>query len=160
MPTVESEAGAVRHQVERILGSAGFVRNERMSRFLRFIVENHLEGRDQELKESVLGVQIFGRPPDYDPKRDAVVRTEAGRLRARLSEYYLGEGKDDALAIELPKGGYVPVFRPVGRIEAPGKPNAGITWRWIGAAALVTGVAGGLWWIEHKSVQPNRTASR
>src|SRR5215472_8556215 len=111
MPTVESEAEAVRRQLERILGSAGFVRNERMKRFLRFIVENHLEGRDQELKESVLGVQIFGRPPDYDSKRDAVVRTEAGRLRARLSEYYLGEGKDDALVIDLPKGGYVPVIR-------------------------------------------------
>jgi tetratricopeptide (TPR) repeat protein len=159
MPTVESEAEAVRRQLERILGSAGFGRNERMSRFLRFIVENHLEGRDQELKESVLGVQIFGRPPDYDSKRDAVVRTEAGRLRARLSEYYLGEGKDDALVIELPKGGYVPVFRPVGRGEAPRKPNAVIKWRWIGAAALTLSVAGGLWWTEHESARPNRSAS-
>jgi tetratricopeptide (TPR) repeat protein len=159
MPTVECEAEAVRRQLERILGSAGFARNERMSRFLRFIVENHLEGRDQELKESVLGVQIFGRPPDYDSKRDAVVRTEAGRLRARLSEYYLGEGKDDALVIELPKGGYVPVFRPVRRSEVPRKPNA-IKWRWIGAAAVVLGVAGGWWWTEHESARLRPNGSR
>jgi hypothetical protein len=150
MPAVESEAQAVRRQLERILGSAGFARNERMSRFLRFAVENHLEGRDQELKESVLGVQIFGRPPDYDSKRDAVVRTEAGRLRARLSEYYLGEGKDDALLIELPKGGYVPVFRPVGRVETPRKLKQAINRRWVGTGALLLGIAAGWWWTEHE----------
>jgi tetratricopeptide (TPR) repeat protein len=160
MPTVEPEAEAARRQLKRILGSAGFARNERMSRFLRFVVENHLEGRDQELKESVLGVQIFGRPPGYDSKRDAVVRTEAGRLRARLSEYYLGEGKEDALVIELPKGGYVPVFHPVGRVEAPQKPKVAIKqWSWIGVAALLLGLAGGWWWTEHKSGRPNVSAS-
>jgi len=82
-----------------------------MSRFLRFVVERHLEGRDEELKESLIAIGVFGRPPGYDSKQDPIVRTEASRLRARLSEYYLGEGKGDSLAIELPKGGYVPVFR-------------------------------------------------
>src|SRR5262249_5143242 len=98
-------------QLERLLASSGFARNERLSRFLRFIVERHLEGKDAELKESVIGVEIFGRPPDYNPKRDAIVRTEAGRLRARLAEYYADEGRNDELIIELPKGGYIPAFR-------------------------------------------------
>ena len=111
MPPVESEAQAARRQLERVLESPGFVRNERLSRFLRFVVERHLEGKDHELKESVIALEIFGRRADYDPRHDPIVRTEAGRLRARLSEYYLGDGKGDALVIELPKGGYVPVLR-------------------------------------------------
>src|SRR5260370_36531128 len=111
MPSVESEGVDARRQLARVLESPGFARNERLSRFLRFVVERHLEGRDHELKESVIAVEVFGRKPDYNPKRDPVVRTEAGRLRARLSEYYIGAGKGDEVVIELPKGGYIPVVR-------------------------------------------------
>src|SRR5499427_137906 len=111
VPTVDVEFEAARSQLERVLSSSGFARNERLSRFLRFLVEQHLEGKDEELKESVIGVEIFGRAPDYNPKRDAIVRTEASRLRARLTEYYANGGKRDALVIELPKGGYVPAIR-------------------------------------------------
>src|SRR5438876_5619642 len=111
VPPVESESQAARQQLERVLASPGFARNERLSRFLRFVVERHLEGRDQDLKESLIAIEVFGRPPGFDSKQDPIVRTEASRLRARLSEYYLGEGKGDSLAIELPKGGYIPVFR-------------------------------------------------
>jgi Tol biopolymer transport system component len=90
-----------------------------MSRFLRFLAERHLDGGDQQLKESVIAVEVFGRKPDHDPAQDSIVRTEAGRLRARLAEYYIGPGKDDGIAIELPKGGYTPVFR---QREAPSPP--------------------------------------
>src|SRR6202158_1317264 len=113
MPPVEFDAQAVRQQLQRVLESPGFSRNERLSRFLRFVVEGHLEGKDHELKESVIAVEVFGRRPDFDSRLDPVVRTEAVRLRARLSEYYLKEGKVDVLVIELPKGGYVPRFREV-----------------------------------------------
>src|SRR5580704_14789935 len=111
MPTAESGLQSERRQLERILASSGFARNERLSKFLRFVVERHLEGRDDEIKESVVAVEVFGRTPDHDPKQDSIVRTEAARLRARLSEYYLGEGRCDPVVIELPKGGYVPVIR-------------------------------------------------
>jgi hypothetical protein len=115
MPAVELEgAGAVLRELERVLSSPGFARNERISGFLRFVVERHLAGRDDELKESVLGAEVFGRSPDYDPKRDPIVRTEAGRLRSRLIEYYARAGRDDALIVDLPKGGYVPVFHQRG----------------------------------------------
>jgi hypothetical protein len=109
-PTGESEALAARRQLERVLASPGFSRNERLGRFLRFVVEQQLESRDGEIKESVIAIEVFGRRPDHDPKQDSIVRTEAARLRARLSEYYSGEGKNDALVIELPKGRYAPVF--------------------------------------------------
>jgi len=101
----------LRDELARILASARFVRNERQSQFLRFLVEGALEGRHDELKESVIGVEVFGRAPGYDPKTDGVVRTEAIRLRDRLEKYYAGDGILDPLVIDLPKGGYRPVFR-------------------------------------------------
>jgi serine/threonine-protein kinase len=106
----ESRGQAERRQLERVLASANFTRNERLSRFLRFVVERHLEGRDAEIKESIIAMEVFGNR-NYDPQQDSIVRTEAGRLRVRLGEYYVGEGARDPVIIELPKGGYVPVFR-------------------------------------------------
>ena len=103
----------VRRQLERVLESELFTRADQLSRFLRFIVERYLEGRNDELKESVIGVEVFGRKPDYNPKYDPIVRTEARRLRARLGEYYTNGGKSDSLVIELPKGGYVPTVTEV-----------------------------------------------
>ena len=81
MPTAESDVEAARRQLERVLASPGFCRNERLSRFLRFVIEHHLAGRDEELKESVIAVEVLGRNPDHDPKRVSIVRTEAARLR-------------------------------------------------------------------------------
>src|SRR5579871_6579651 len=124
-------AEAVRAELEKILASSGFANAERLSRFLRYAVEEHLNGQTDKLKESFLGVEVFGRKPTYDPRIDAVVRTEAVKLRARLKEYYETEGREDPLIIDLPKGGYVPAFRlpekeavkedpaPVPAVEAP-----------------------------------------
>jgi Tol biopolymer transport system component len=111
VPSADTDPQAARRQLERVLASPGFLRNERMSRFLRFLAEKQLEGHGNQLKESVIAVEVFGRKPDHNPSQDSIVRTEAGRLRGRLAEYYVGEGKDDAIVIELPKGGYTPAFR-------------------------------------------------
>src|SRR5579871_5734356 len=97
MRPVVCDEEAVRRHLDLVLGSAVFARNERLSRFLRFVVERHLEGRDRELKEAVIAVEVFGRSADYNPRRDPIVRTEATRLRARLSQYYVSEGKNDPL---------------------------------------------------------------
>jgi TolB-like protein/tetratricopeptide (TPR) repeat protein len=151
MAPSECPAEAVRKQLERVLASQGFARNERLSRFLRVVVERHLEGRDGDLKESVIGIEVFGRKPGFDPKQDSTVRSEAGRLRARLAEYYAGEGSGDAVIIELPKGGYTPAFRPSGAVEK-GKTRS--WWPWLGGAfaAFAVGVAAtGWWWLQYKS---------
>src|SRR5947208_14691874 len=110
-----------REALERVLSSRCFARSEGLSRLLRFLVERQLDGRGNELKESLIGVQVYGRSPDYDPKLDSTVRSEVVRLRARLAKYYSSEGADDALIIELPKGSYVPSFRE-SRATTP--PNA------------------------------------
>lgn len=99
---------AVRAQLDTILRSASFAAAERPSRFLRYIVEQALAGN--HVKETLAGIEVFGRKPDYDPRLDGVVRVEAVKLRARLKEYYDSEGADDALRIDLPKGGYAPAF--------------------------------------------------
>jgi len=111
MNPVEARAGAVRSELEKILASPEFRRNERLSRFLRFVVEQRLAGKAAVLKESLVGIEVFGRNAGFDPRHDSVVRTEAAKLRTRLSKYYAGEGVADPVVIELPKGGYAPVFR-------------------------------------------------
>ncbi len=113
-----------------MLSSACFARSERVSKLLRFLVERQLEGRQNELKESVIAVEVFGRRPDYNPKLDSTVRTEAVRLRARLDNYYSTEGSDDPIVIDLPKGGYVPSFR-----QSDAVPRR----RWPEAARFTTG---------------------
>ena len=162
-PDLDSQA--VRAQLERVLASAGFTRNERLSRFLRFVVEQNLAGRDSEIKESVIAVEVFGRSTDYDPKLDSIVRTEAGRLRARLTEYYSREGKSDPIVLELPKGGYVPQFRERDAVheqlqeESQGEsrteptPRDGRRWLGIAAAVFLTLLAavGGWWWHRRNS---------
>src|SRR6185295_8758310 len=113
MHSTATREDLVRKQLEKVLSSAGFVRNDRLTRFLRFVVTQQLEGKADELKESLVGIEVFGRTPGYDSKLDSVVRTEAAKLRARLAEYYSAEGAGDAVVIQLPKGGYTPVFRQV-----------------------------------------------
>ncbi len=149
VPSVESELHAARRQLERILASRGFARNERLTRFLRFVVEQHLEGRDGEIKESVIAIEVFGRGPNHDPKQDSIVRTEAARLRARLSEYYVAEGKNDPMVIELPKGGYAPVFRE--HAVSTQRPGTRV-WLLAGLAGMAVGVGVlAWWWSQHNS---------
>ena len=88
-----------------------------MCRFLRFIVEKTLDGHSADLKEYLLGVEVFDRPDSYDQRIDPIVRVEARRLRAKLDSYYAGDGKGAALRIELPKGSYVPRFAEGSRVS-------------------------------------------
>src|SRR5215475_3956567 len=155
MPTAEHDVDAVRRQLSRILASPGFCRNERLSRFLKFVVEQHLEGKVGEIKESVIAMEVFGRGADHDPKQDSIVRTEASRLRARLNEYYLGDGKNDALLIQLPKGGYGPVFRQIApeQVTAPlasTSTSAPRNYPWLpvalGGVAVAVAMGALAWW--------------
>jgi hypothetical protein len=91
----EWELQTGRRELERVAGEPRFCPKDRLARFLRFVARKHLEGRDDEIKVSVPAVEVFGRSPDHNSKQDSIVRTEASRLRARLSEYYQAEGKDD-----------------------------------------------------------------
>jgi len=109
--SVVPPAEAVQAQLAKILGSQAFANSERLSRFLRFTVEQTLQGRSDQIKEYLLGLEVFDRNQSYDPRTDPIVRVEAGRLRSKLSEYYDNEGRNDSLLIQYRKGSYVPAFQ-------------------------------------------------
>jgi TolB-like protein len=110
MAALPPDADAVRAQLQRILVSPGFTNADRLSRFLRFVVERTLDGEGDQLKEYRLGTEVFDRPADYDPRLDSIVRVEARRLRSKLAEYYEGPGRSDPTVIRVDKGGYAAAF--------------------------------------------------
>ncbi|HEX9369181.1 MAG TPA: tetratricopeptide repeat protein [Vicinamibacterales bacterium] len=110
-PAAKDADKATRTQLERVLTSVTFRQVDRLKRFLHFSVTEALAGRGDQLKEYVIGVQVFDKDSSFDPRADPIVRVQARRLRARLERYYRDEGGTDALVIELPKGGYTPVFK-------------------------------------------------
>ncbi|HIG42561.1 MAG TPA: hypothetical protein EYQ14_18755 [Gammaproteobacteria bacterium] len=99
----------IENQLKKLLSNTTFVNSIRISRFLQFVVEQALAGEAGRLKEYVIGVEVFDRDEQYDPRIDSIVRVEAGRLRAKLQDYYTSHS-EDVVIIELPKGGYSPRF--------------------------------------------------
>jgi len=110
-PVVSPSEREVRDQIERIVSSAAFRPADRLKHFITFVASQVLQGKGDNLKEYAVGVQVFGRESSFDPRTDPVVRVQARRLRARLERYYREEGQDDEILVDLPKGGYAPVFR-------------------------------------------------
>ena len=101
----------IREQLDRILLSQCFRNSERLQRFLKFAIGSTLGGRTEQLKESVLGREIFDRGPRYDPRTDSIVRVESQRLRKKLAEYYKTEGSLDPVLITFHSGNYTPTFQ-------------------------------------------------
>ena len=97
LPQVSFGAASVREQLERILASASFAGSDRASAFLRYVVDQKLRHATASIKETTIGVDVFGKSADFDPKIDPVVRIYAGRVRERLDRYYENEGRGDAL---------------------------------------------------------------
>lgn len=102
-------AAAVNHHLDQALSSPLFRKAERQSRFLRFVVDVALQSPHATIKEFDIAVAVYDRRPDYDPRTDPIVRVEAARLRARLREYY-ALTPPEGVRIDLPKGGYLPLF--------------------------------------------------
>jgi hypothetical protein len=114
-----ADPAAIREQLDRLLESPPFRNSKRYPALLRHVVEGALDGRASELKERLLGVQVFGRAADYDTNADPVVRTSAAEIRKRMAQYYLAAGHHSELRIELPLGSYVPEFHWPVRDAAP-----------------------------------------
>ena len=77
----------VRATVERILASSNFSASERNRRFLRYIIDETLDGRADRIKGYSVGVAVFNRDTSFDPQLDPIVRIEASRLRRSLDYY-------------------------------------------------------------------------
>ncbi|MBV9675499.1 MAG: hypothetical protein JO185_04145, partial [Acidobacteriaceae bacterium] len=101
-----SRSALIRAELEKIVSSPVFARADRLSQFLRLIVDNSLQTGSEPLKETIIGAQVYGRTIGYDPKAEPIVRIEARRLRLKLEEYYAGPGSKDRVIITVPTGGY------------------------------------------------------
>jgi hypothetical protein len=97
----------------RIAASGSLGRSELLSDFLLYIVDRCIRNRTDEITEQRIGVTVFGRAEDYDPTDDNIVRSYARKLRKRLEEYFSSEGREETLRLEIPRGGYMPIFTKV-----------------------------------------------
>lgn len=153
LPQPEKTAFKLDTQLNTILASKAFRQAPRSSRLLRFLVESVLAEREGEIKESVLGVEVFDRPAGYDPKSDPIVRVQVRRLRQKLTEYYVTEGLNDPVRIEIPVGSYVPEFIEIAQpaaapvsnpdqteTSATGQATATSWWRRFGLTAALTAI--------------------
>jgi tetratricopeptide (TPR) repeat protein len=97
--------------LNRIIGSPGFRRALRLQRFLRYVTHHAVHYPGRPLKEIQVAMAVFDKDVSFEPRLDPIVRVEAGRLRLRLLEYYAEAGDEEPIVIEVPRGGYVPIFR-------------------------------------------------
>jgi len=102
----------IRSQVERVLGSSFFRTSQRCQALLRYVTDRALTGDAANLKERALGIDVFGRTPDYDTNADPIVRGTAWEIRKKLAQYYQDPDHALEVRIELRRGNYVPVFHP------------------------------------------------
>ncbi len=112
VPVTDEEKEMVREQMRRLLGTSHFKNSRRYQALFRFIVEETLGGRGDLLKERLLGVRVFDRPPDYDTASDPIVRVTIAEIRKRIAQYYHEEAHESEMRIELLPGHYTPEFRP------------------------------------------------
>jgi hypothetical protein len=98
--------------LQRAAASPQFQKSKRLRDLLLYLGERALQDPNCTLHEQEIGVDVLGRPPDYDTSHDTLVRVLVSQLRKKLHEHFAGEGRDEPIIIEIPKGSYVPVFRP------------------------------------------------
>jgi len=116
-PVYPTTAPGSRELLHRVARSAPFEKSNRLRELLLFLGERSLQDPNGVLREQEIGVEVLGRPPDYDTSHDTLVRVQISHLRRKLQEYFASQGRDEPLIIDIPRGRYVPVFRS--RAEAP-----------------------------------------
>jgi hypothetical protein len=121
-PATEEERAAVLRQMDRLLNSRHFRHSKRYPALLEYIIRETLAGNSESLKERVLGMAVFHRPPDYDANADPIVRVTAGEIRKRIAQYYHEEDTAGEIQIDLRPGSYVPEFH-LGALSATGTPK-------------------------------------
>ena len=106
------ELEATHAQIQRILQSKAFRTSEIHRTLLSYLADKSISGTADGLKEYTVGLDVFAKPDSYDPRQESTVRMHVARLRQKLSEYYRTEGIDDAILVDLPKGGFKLTFEP------------------------------------------------
>lgn len=97
-------------QIERLVSSQTLHGSESLRKLLQYLAQQTLDHPGLQVKEHQIATEVFGRPSDFDPQLDSLVRVQAGRLRSKLTAFYESEGVEDHVLVELPKGSYVLAF--------------------------------------------------
>lgn len=151
----------VRAALGRVVGAPIFAGARRSADLLRYIVEAELKTPGRAIKEQELGAEALGRGAAFDPRYDPIARVEASRLRGRLAQHYAAEGAEDPLRINLPKGGYTPVFGwgpAVTAARAPARwPSA--TWFAAGLGIAAVIAMAGFVLLGRSPAAPQRTGT-
>jgi hypothetical protein len=105
----------VQRALDEILKSSHFRTSKQSQHLLQYIVRQSLEGHVESLKERVIGVEVFGRPLDYDTNADPIVRSRAAEVRKKLAQYYVEEGGDSSVRIKFNPGSYLATFTDVAK---------------------------------------------
>lgn len=154
----------IREALDRIVSWPEFKSNRNSAEFLKYIVNETLEGRGDRIKGYGIAIGALSRSEDFDPQTNSIVRVQAIRLRKQLDEYYAGPGADDPVRIILPLGTYRPSFeRPAtpgdawaADVEAPhvvapfetnSTPSVNLrfyVWLWVAAVLAIVVLAGAL----------------
>ncbi len=164
-PTSSEERDLVIQELDAILSNPHFRGSKRYPALLSHVVHAALEGRIADLKERTLGIEVFGRAPDYDTSADPVVRFSASEVRKRLAQCYHERGDDSGLQIELPIGSYVPQFHlrepgAAATLPPPVKDDGGLSiarrlrWGVFGAVAAILVLSGIFAIYSHRQPPP------
>jgi TolB-like protein len=152
VPGPAPQRDAILTALERLLAWSEMARSPQLAKFLDYIVRRTLDGDEQSIKAYSIAVDVLGRPADFDPQSDPIVRVQARRLRGLLDDYYRGAGASETTRISLPVGRYVPEFT-IGEASAPvisgavvpppvaGTRATGVTLTWFALAVIALGIA-------------------
>jgi hypothetical protein len=149
----DAEKADILRQLDRLLDNPHFSHSKRFPSFLRYIVQEELEGRGDHLKERTLGIEVFGRNAGYDTTTDPIVRVTAAEIRKRIAQYYQDSDSPDELRISLPPGPTTPValngFAPHAPEAAHPALVAHAPTRWwlLASALLLAAIAGSAFWL-------------
>ncbi len=171
MPSTSLENPAFHQELQRVLASESFRSAEALRRLLSYLAEAHISGTGRQLKEYTIGRDVMGKPDDYDPRVDASVRVQVGKLRQRLERYYATEAPGSQFLLTIPKGHFALAFEAVASppeplpLPPPDPPAPPQTnwWKWIAAALalLLVALAGAMiaLWREGRVVAPLAVAA-